>query len=154
MNTRLTMNRPGRAVAAVGAVVAVSATAMMALIAGTAAAAEPGRCVQAVNVRSEPSMDSSIVAVCEVGRQVQVGETRNGFVRLNDFSGWAKQEYVSINGAAPVVPSERIVPSQSPAVDSTRSPRRPRTTPTATPDPTPAKSPLDGTPLGGLLGGF
>ncbi|MFC4946448.1 SH3 domain-containing protein [Pseudonocardia sp. GCM10023141] len=176
MNTRLTIRRPGRAVAVVGAVVAVSATTMMALIAGTATAAptapaEPGRCTQSVNVRSEPDIASRIVAVCEAGKQVKVGETRNGFVKLTDLSGWAAQEYVSVNGAAPApapadrptvppAPSagDRVVPSQS-AADGNRAgqqqhyPRStstPAPTATPTPDPEPAAAP---SPLGGLLGG-
>jgi uncharacterized protein YraI len=115
MNTRLTIRRPGRAVAVVGAVVAVSATTLMALSA-TANAAGSGRCTQNVNVRAEPKPDARIVALCEAGKQVQVGETRNGFVQLKDLNGWASQEYVSVNGAAPVRSSH------SPSSSSTNEP--------------------------------
>ncbi len=99
-------DRPGRAAAVVGAVVAVSATAAVALVAGTAAADEPGRCTENVNVRSEPDVASRIVALCEAGTQVKVGEARDGFVQLTNLGGWAAQEYVSVNGRSPA-PAER-----------------------------------------------
>jgi hypothetical protein len=94
-------DRPGRAAAVVGAVVAVSATAAVALVSGTAAADEPGRCTNNVNVRSEPDVTSRIVALCQAGTEVKVGEARDGFVQLTDLGGWAAQEFVSINGRAP-----------------------------------------------------
>jgi hypothetical protein len=98
-------DRPGRAVAVVGAVVAVSATAAVALVAGTATATpaddESGRCTKNVNVRAEPDVTSRIVALCEQGTEVQVGESRGGFVQLTNLGGWAAQEYVSVNGQAP-----------------------------------------------------
>lgn len=99
-------DRPGRATAVVGAVLAVSATAAVALVSGTAAADEPGRCTTNVNVRSEPDTGSRIVALCEAGTEVQVGESRAGFVRLTNLGGWAAQEYVSVNGRPPA-PAER-----------------------------------------------
>ena len=99
-------DRPGRAAAVVGAVVAVSATAAVALVTGTAAADEAGRCTENVNVRSEPDVTSRIVALCEAGTQVKVGEARDGFVQLTNLGGWAAQEYVSVNGRAPA-PAER-----------------------------------------------
>jgi uncharacterized protein YraI len=94
------LQRPGRAAAVVGAVVAVSATTLMALVAGTASAAEPGRCTDNVNVRSEPVFNAPIVALCEAGTDVEVGETRNGFVRLVDLGGWASEEFVTLDSAA------------------------------------------------------
>jgi hypothetical protein len=98
-------DRPGRAAAAVGAVVAVSATAAVALLSGTATATpdvtEPGRCTKNVNVRAEPDVATKIVALCEEGTAVQVGEARDGFLQLTNFGGWAAQEYVSVNGRAP-----------------------------------------------------
>lgn len=100
------LHRPGRAVAAVGAAVAVGA-ATLAVIAGSAAATEPGRCVDNVNVRAEPSMDSEVVALCEAGTAVQVGETRNGFVQLIDLGGWSSAEFVSVAGAEPAAVAER-----------------------------------------------
>jgi len=98
-------DRPGRATAVVGAVVAVSATAAVALLSGTATATpspeQPGRCTKNVNVRSEPDTTSRIVALCEEGTAVKVGEAREGFVRLTNLGGWAAQEYISVNGRAP-----------------------------------------------------
>jgi hypothetical protein len=107
-------DRPGRATAVAGAVIAVSATAAVALASGTAAADEPGRCTTNVNVRSEPDTASRIVALCEAGTEVQVGESRAGFVRLTNLGGWAAQEYVSVNGEPPA-PAERATAG---AVDS------------------------------------
>lgn len=104
-------DRPGRAAAVVGAVVAVSATAAVALVSGTAAADEPGRCTDNVNVRSEPDIASRIVALCEAGTEVKVGEARDGFVQLTNLGGWAAQEYVSVNGRAPS-PVERAPESE------------------------------------------
>ncbi len=98
-------DRPGRAAATVGAVVAVSATAVVALVSGTAtatpAAGEPSRCAKNVNVRAEPAPTSRIVALCEQGTEVKVGESRAGFVELPNLGGWAAQEYVSVNGQPP-----------------------------------------------------
>lgn len=106
------LDRPGRVV---GAVVALSATTMMALVAGTASASEPGRCVENVNVRAEPSTSSRIVALCEAGTEVKVGESRNGFVRLTDLGGWSAQEFVSVNGAEPAAPADTADSSTAPA---------------------------------------
>jgi hypothetical protein len=98
-------DRPGRAAAVVGGVVAVSATAAVALVTGTATATptddESGRCTKNVNVRAEPDVTSRIVALCEQGTEVQVGESRDGFLQLTNLGGWAAQEYVSVNGSAP-----------------------------------------------------
>jgi uncharacterized protein YraI len=93
--------RPGRAAAAVGAMVAVGASSLMALVAPTASA-ERGRCTQNVNVRSGPDADAPIVAQCEAGSEVRVGETRQGFVQLTDLGGWASTQYVATDGATPV----------------------------------------------------
>lgn len=116
MNTGLTIRRPGRAAAVVGAVVAVSATTMMALVAGTASASEPGRCTENVNVRAEPDINSRIVALCEAGTNVQVGESRDGFVQLIDLGGWSAQEYVSVNGAPAAAPAPRAAAAPTPGV--------------------------------------
>jgi uncharacterized protein YraI len=94
--------RPGRAAAVVGAMVAVGATGLMALVGGTAAASEPGRCTENINVRSGPDAHAPIVAQCEAGSGVRVGETRQGFVQLTDLGGWASTQYVAADGAAPV----------------------------------------------------
>jgi uncharacterized protein YraI len=93
-------------VAAVGGVVAVSAAAAMALVAGSASAEVPGRCTDNVNVRAEPSTDARIVALCESGTGVQVGESRDGFLQLTNLKGWAAQQYVSVNGRSPAAPAE------------------------------------------------
>jgi hypothetical protein len=102
-------DRPGRATAVVGAVVAVSATAAVALLSGTATATpsaeQPGRCTKNVNVRAEPDTTSRIVALCEEGTAVKVGEARDGFLRLTNLGGWAAQEYISVNGRAPAAAS-------------------------------------------------
>jgi SH3 domain-containing protein len=98
-------DRPGRATAVVGAVIAVSATAAVALLSGTATATpdagQAGKCTKNVNVRAEPDTGSRIVALCEAGTAVQVGESRDGFLRLTNLGGWASQEYISVNGRAP-----------------------------------------------------
>jgi hypothetical protein len=93
-------DRPGRAAVAVGAMVVVSTTTAVALASG-AAAAEPGRCTGNVDVRSEPDVTSRVVTLCEAGTPVRVGETRDGFVQLVDLEGWAAQEYVAVDEAAP-----------------------------------------------------
>jgi hypothetical protein len=90
MNLR---NRPGRIAAAVGAVIA-GATTMTVVVAGAASADEPGRCVQNVNVREKPDAGSRIVALCEAGTKVKLGETRDGFVRIKELRGWAAEDYV------------------------------------------------------------
>jgi uncharacterized protein YraI len=105
-------------VAAVGAVVAVSAAATMALVAGSASADVPGRCTVNVNVRAEPSLDAKIIALCESGTQVQVGESKDGFLKLTNLKGWAAQQYVSVNGRSPAAPAK----SES-DVDTTKKPK-------------------------------
>ena len=82
--------------------VAAGTTVFMAVAAGTASADEPGRCTQNVNVRSGPDSDAPIVAQCEAGSEVRVGETRQGFVQLTDLGGWASTQYVATDGATPV----------------------------------------------------
>ncbi|QJY48474.1 SH3 domain-containing protein [Pseudonocardia broussonetiae] len=132
------MARPGRTAAVVGAVVAVSATTLMGVLAGTASAVSPGRCVENVNVRAEPSIDSRIVAVCEAGTAVETGRIRDGFVQLTDQGGWASEQYVSVGGAAPATgsaPSTRPAPTSSDDTTST-----PRTTSPSSPSTT-AESP-------------
>ena len=91
MNLR---NRPVRLVAAVGAVLAAGTTTFMAFTAGTASADEPGRCTQNVNVREDPEADAKIVALCESGKQVKLGEERDGFVHLDELGGWASKDFV------------------------------------------------------------
>jgi uncharacterized protein YraI len=92
------LQRPGRAAAAVGGVLAVGAAGLMAVLAGTASAATTGTCTDNVNVREEPAADADIVAVCDRGTEVEVGETRNGFVKLENLDGWAVKDYVKTDG--------------------------------------------------------
>jgi uncharacterized protein YraI len=174
------LQRPGRAAAVVGAVVAVSATTLMGLVAGTASATPSGQCLENVNVRAEPSMESEIIGLCEAGRQVRVGESRNGFVELTSLGGWAAAEFVSVEGATPATASEDAAeddessaPSRSSSPrssgdDDRRAPARPSgerppsgvgadnddddDTPTTTPPvEEPEAEPRSGGPLGGLL---
>jgi uncharacterized protein YraI len=106
--------RPGRAAAVVGAMVAVGATGLMALVAGTAAASEPGRCTQNINVRSGPDANAPVVTQCEAGSGVRVGETRQGFVQLTDLGGWASTQYVAADGGAAVRPVLRTLEGVAP----------------------------------------
>ena len=86
-------NRPARVVAADGATVAAGAAAMLA-VATAASAEEPGRCLQNVNLREAPDAESRIVALCEAGTEVALGEERDGFVRVDELGGWAAKDYV------------------------------------------------------------
>jgi hypothetical protein len=97
MNLR---NRPVRVAAAVGAVLAAGTTTFMALAAGTASADEPGRCTQNVNVREDPDSHAKIVALCERGKQVKLGEERDGFVHLEELGGWASKDYVKADDSS------------------------------------------------------
>jgi len=112
------LQRSGRVTAVISMLAAVGAGSMIA--AGTAYAqsippsptppqaeqAEPAECVENVNVREQPSLESRIVALCRAGTTVQAGEIQNGFVRLNDLGGWSAQEFISIDGAPPVQPGD------------------------------------------------
>ena len=90
-----------RVVAAVGAVVAAGTTTVLALTAGSASADEPGRCTDNVNVREEPDAVAKIVALCEAGTRVALGEERDGFVRIDELGGWAAREFVTTDGGTP-----------------------------------------------------
>jgi uncharacterized protein YraI len=90
--------RRARTVAAVGAAVAVGTTGLMVLAVGTAAADEPGRCNETVNVRAEPDRTAPIVGVCPAGTAVQIAEIREGYLYLTDYAGWAAWEYLTIGG--------------------------------------------------------
>lgn len=92
------MRTTRRTVAVVGATVAVGATTLMGIAVGTAAADVPGRCLENVNVRAQPSLDARIVAVCEAGDAVQTDAVRDGFVQLTNLGGWAVAEYVEVDG--------------------------------------------------------
>lgn len=121
------MRTTRRTVAVVGAMVAVAASTLMGIAATTASAATPGRCLENVNVRAEPSMDARIVAVCEAGTAVQTESTRNGFVRLSDLRGWASAEYIAIDGAPAGRP--RSEPAPGTTTEDTEDTDAPTTTP-------------------------
>ena len=87
-------NRPARVAAATGAVVVAGAATMLAVAAGTASADEPGRCTQNVNIREEPDAQSRIVALCEAGTKVKLGDERDGWVHIDELGGWASKDYV------------------------------------------------------------
>jgi hypothetical protein len=91
--------RPARIAAAVGVTVAAGAAAMLA-VTTTASADEPGRCLQNVNVREDPDAESRIVALCEAGTRVKLGEERDGFVRIDEMGGWAAEDYVKADESA------------------------------------------------------
>ncbi len=99
------MGHRARVTAVVGAVAATGAVTLMAVVSGTAAAApatgQAAHCVDNVNVRAEPDPAADIVAVCERGQSVVVGETRDGYVHLLDLEGWSAQQYISVNGRMP-----------------------------------------------------
>ncbi|HEX8519251.1 MAG TPA: SH3 domain-containing protein [Pseudonocardia sp.] len=88
-------SRRARTAGAVAAVVAAGTTVGLALTAGNASADEPGRCTETVNVREAPDVTSRIVALCESGTPVSLGEERDGFVQLDDLGGWASRDFVS-----------------------------------------------------------
>lgn len=113
------MRAQGRTAAIAGAVVAVGAATLMGLTTGIASATPAGSCLETVNVRSEPSRTSDIVAICEAGTAVETGQTRNGFVEIVDLGGWAAEEYIAVDDSAPsdTAPSD-IAPSDSGPSDS------------------------------------
>jgi hypothetical protein len=139
------LQRPGRLAAAVGGAVAVGAAGLMAVLSGTASAAPatttPGVCSDNVNVRAEPKAGSKIVAVCDRGTKVQIGEEKNGFVQLTNLKGWAAKQYVKADGA-PAAPAAPPAPGGAPAPAAAPAPA-----PTATPKPgAPAAKPAAGAP--------
>jgi len=155
------LQRPGRAAAVVGAVVAVSATSLIALLGGTAAANEPGKCVENVNVREQPVATSEIVAMCQAGQTVEVGATRDGFVELVDLNGWAAKEFISIAGAAPGAARAEAAPGTANGAPTGADGEQSEfaaepdgeTPPDGPAKEEPKPAPGGGSPLGGLLGG-
>ena len=95
-------SRSVRVAGAVGAVIAAGTTTVMALTVGSASADEPGRCTQNVNVREEPDVTSRIVALCESGTEVVLGEERDDFVRLAKPAGWVAKDFVKPDASAAV----------------------------------------------------
>jgi hypothetical protein len=111
--------RPGPRMAAVGAVVAVGAAGLMGLVAGTAAAAPPGRCLENVNVRAEPEAGAPVVALCRAHSETRLGATRGGYVELTDLGGWAALQYVSaaeaaVAGPVPSTPDQNVALTANP----------------------------------------
>lgn len=107
------LQRRVRVAAVIGVVAAAGAGTMIAVV-GTASATEPAKCVENVNVREEPRIDSRVVALCKAGTTVEAGEVRNGFVKLVDLGGWSSQEFISINGQRPVKPSTTSSTTEDP----------------------------------------
>ncbi|MER5675126.1 SH3 domain-containing protein [Pseudonocardia alni] len=151
------MKPNSRRVAAVLGALAVAGVTTTGIIAGTASAAGTGTCTQSVNVRSEPEADAPIVGVCERGESTSTGETRDGFVELPEYGGWAMTRYVSTSGAErsgssedSLTPSstERSAPStSSPSTSSaTPSTASPRSTSSATPSSSSPRSTSSATP--------
>ncbi len=93
MNTRRRVTLAVTALAVSGASVGIA-------VAGTASAAGTGTCTDTVKVRSEPSKDAPVVGTCEKGESTRVGATKNGFVQLDEFGGWASSKYVKTGSAA------------------------------------------------------
>jgi hypothetical protein len=145
------LNRPGRAAAVVGAVIAISATATVAFVA-TASADEPGRCLENVNVREQPNTDSRIVALCEAGTEVQVGETRDGFVHLTNLGGWSAQQYVAVNGRAPASAPDEESEAGSARTPGSQDEEAPAEEAPAEEAPAEGSGSSSGGGLGGLLG--
>ena len=104
-NPAATAPRRTRTVAALGAAVAAGTAGLMVLAVGTAAADEPGRCNETVNVRAEPNLDAPVVGLCEAGTAVQIGEIREGYLYLTDYQGWAAWEYLTIDEPAGTDPA-------------------------------------------------
>lgn len=137
------LRRRGRVTAAVGGVLAVGAAGTMALLSGTAAAATAGTCTDNVNVRAEPRVDAPVVTVCERGTTVQVGEKRNGFVKLENLKGWAAVQYVQTTGAGGA-PAATGTPKTTPKPTAGNAPKPASTTArtgTTTPKTTPPAAP-------------
>lgn len=111
------LQRRGRVAAVVGGLVAVGAATVM-VLAGTASAAEQGRCTDNVNVRSQPSASASVVTVCKRGTDVTLGERRNGFVQLTNLNGWAAEQYVAGAGSTPATAGTSSARPAPPATTS------------------------------------
>ncbi len=99
--------RRARLLLAAGTLVVAGSSTAVALTAGAAAAAEPGRCAQHVNVREHPTATSRIVALCEAGTPVALGEERAGWVRLDELGGWISTDHVTTAG--PTDPADGVV---------------------------------------------
>ena len=115
MNIR---RRSGRRITLAVAALAVSGASVGIAVAGTASAAGTGTCTDSVNVRSEPSTSAPVVGSCEKGQTTRVGATRNGFVQLDEFDGWASAEYVKTGSAS----EGRTAPNRAGDSDERQSP--------------------------------
>jgi len=118
-NPAATAPRRTRTVAALGAAVAAGTAGLMVLAVGTAAADEPGRCNETVNVRAEPNLDAPVVGLCEAGTAVQIGEIREGYLYLTDYQGWAAWEYLTIDEPAGTDPAAGTGPADQPSTGET-----------------------------------
>lgn len=89
---------PARVAAGAGLVLVTAVGVALGAAAGTATAAAPGRCTADVNVRAEPEPTAEVVGLCAEGTVVEVGERRDGFVRLPELGGWSAERYVAVDG--------------------------------------------------------
>jgi uncharacterized protein YraI len=110
------MNTRRRITLAVTAL-AVCGTSAGIAVAGTASAAGTGTCTDTVKVRSEPSKTAPVVGTCEKGQSTRVGATKNGFVQLDEFGGWASEKYVRTGSAS----QGRTAPNTTDASEGGRS---------------------------------
>lgn len=55
--------------------------------------------VDQLNVRSEPSLSSSVLTQIHTGQEVKVLESKNSWVKIsyNDIVGWVSNDYVTVN---------------------------------------------------------
>lgn len=117
------MKPKSRRIAALVGALAVAGVTATGVIAGTASAAGTATCTSSVNVRSEPSETAPIVGVCERGATTTVGETRNGFVELPEFGGWALDDYVSTSSSSSSRPATDGTTRSEDGLTSTDTPR-------------------------------
>jgi hypothetical protein len=89
---------PARVAAGAALLLVTAAAIALGATAGSAAAAAPGRCTDDVNVRAEPDPTAEVVGLCATGTVVEVGERRDGFVRLPELGGWSAERYVAVDG--------------------------------------------------------
>ena len=93
-------HRTGRRTVLAAATVVVIGVSGGVAIAGSASAAGTGTCTATVNVRSEPAAGAPVVGTCRRGQSTRVGAAQGGFVRLDEFGGWASARYVSTGSGA------------------------------------------------------
>ena len=70
------------------------AATMLAVAAGTAVGRRARPLHAERQLREEPDAHSRIVALCEAGTKVQLGDERDGCVHIDELGGWASKDYV------------------------------------------------------------